>query len=114
MNIGVPPSDLGAQPIGDISLIVEGTYQLKLPVPFPLKFVASYLVEGRDGWTVIDPGFDYSPARDAWEAGATSSTANASPPPGGAIATVMRSLRYDQTKQAALAGGLGRAGGVAK
>ena len=32
-----------------------------------LKFVASYLVEDRDGWTVIDPGFDYPPARETWE-----------------------------------------------
>ena len=39
-------------------------------MPFPLKFVASYLVEDRDGWTVIDPGFDYPPARQALEAGA--------------------------------------------
>jgi len=46
---------------------VEGVHQLKVPVPFPLKFVASYLVEGDDGWTVIDPGFDYPPAREAWE-----------------------------------------------
>ena len=34
-----------------------------------LKFVASYLVEDRDGWTVIDPGFDYPPARETWERG---------------------------------------------
>ena len=47
--------------------MAEGVYQLKLPVPFPLRFVASYLVEGPDGWTVIDPGFDYPPAREAWE-----------------------------------------------
>jgi glyoxylase-like metal-dependent hydrolase (beta-lactamase superfamily II) len=47
--------------------VVEGVHQLKLPVPFPLKFIASYLVEGRDGWAVIDPGFDYPPAREVWE-----------------------------------------------
>ncbi len=47
--------------------MVEGVHQLKLPVPFPLKFIASYLVEGRDGWAVIDPGFDYPPAREVWE-----------------------------------------------
>ena len=69
MNGGVAPSSLGTQPIGGISRVSEGMYQLKLPVPFPLKFVASYLVPGRDGWTIIDPGFDYPPAREAWEAG---------------------------------------------
>lgn len=59
------------QPIGEVERVFEGVYQLKLPVPFPLKFIASYLVEGRGGWTVIDPGFDYPPAREAWESGAT-------------------------------------------
>ncbi|MGH3144387.1 MAG: MBL fold metallo-hydrolase [Rubrobacter sp.] len=68
MNGGVLPSTLGTQPIGETARVAEGVYQLKLPVPFPLGFVASYLVEGRDGWTVIDPGFDYPPAREAWEA----------------------------------------------
>ena len=47
--------------------MVEGVHQLKFPVPFPLKFIASYLVEGQDGWTIIDPGFDYQPAREVWE-----------------------------------------------
>jgi glyoxylase-like metal-dependent hydrolase (beta-lactamase superfamily II) len=53
--------------------VLESVYQLKLPVPFPLKFVASYLVSddpNGSGWTVIDPGFDYPPAREAWESGA--------------------------------------------
>jgi glyoxylase-like metal-dependent hydrolase (beta-lactamase superfamily II) len=67
---GVPPSPLGAQPIGEVSCVVDDVYQLKLPVPFPLKFVASYLLPSTDGWTVIDCGFDYPPAREVWEAGA--------------------------------------------
>lgn len=70
MRESVQPSSLGTQPIGGISRVMEDVYQLKLPVPFPLKFVASYLVSDRDGWTVIDPGFDYPKAREAWEAGA--------------------------------------------
>jgi glyoxylase-like metal-dependent hydrolase (beta-lactamase superfamily II) len=67
MSDVVRPSTLATQPIGEASRVVEGVHQLKLPVPFPLKFIASYLVEGRDGWTVIDPGFDYPPAREVWE-----------------------------------------------
>ena len=66
--MSVAPSTLGTQPIGETSSVSDGVYQVKLPVPFPLKFVASYLVEDRDGWTVIDPGFDYPPARGTWEA----------------------------------------------
>jgi glyoxylase-like metal-dependent hydrolase (beta-lactamase superfamily II) len=67
MSVGVPPSSLGTQPIGEVSRVSQGIHQLKLPVPFPLKFIASYLVEDQDGWTIIDPGFDYPPAREAWE-----------------------------------------------
>jgi glyoxylase-like metal-dependent hydrolase (beta-lactamase superfamily II) len=71
MGVSVSPSSLGTQPIGEIARVFEGVYQLKLPVPFPLKFIASYLIEGRDGWTLIDPGFDYPPARETWESRAT-------------------------------------------
>ena len=45
MAEGVAPSRLGAQPIGEAARIVEGVHQLKLPVPFPLRFVSVYLVE---------------------------------------------------------------------
>jgi glyoxylase-like metal-dependent hydrolase (beta-lactamase superfamily II) len=50
--------------------VAEGVYQLKLPVPFPLRFVAVYLVRGGDGWTIIDAGYDYPPTYEAWERGA--------------------------------------------
>ena len=66
----VNPSDLATQPIGEAALVVGDVWQLKLPVPFPLRFVSVYLVEGRDGWTFIDAGYDYPPARVAWVAGA--------------------------------------------
>ena len=67
MSEAVQPSGLATQPIGEASRVVDGVYQLKLPVPFPLKFIASYIIEDNDGWTVIDPGFDYPPAREVWE-----------------------------------------------
>jgi glyoxylase-like metal-dependent hydrolase (beta-lactamase superfamily II) len=50
--------------------VADDVWQLKLPVPFPLRFVSVYLVEGNDGWTLVDAGYDYPPARAAWEAGA--------------------------------------------
>jgi glyoxylase-like metal-dependent hydrolase (beta-lactamase superfamily II) len=65
------PSDLATQPIGDAAPVADGVWQLKLPVPFPLHFVSAYLVEGGDGWTLIDAGYDYPPARAAWETGST-------------------------------------------
>lgn len=68
---GVVPSPLGNQPVGEAAEVAEGVYQLKLPVPFPLRFVSSYLFAGPGGWTVVDPGYDYPDARAAWEAAAS-------------------------------------------
>jgi glyoxylase-like metal-dependent hydrolase (beta-lactamase superfamily II) len=67
--VTVAPSDLATQPIGETAPVAEGVWQLKLPVPFPLRFVSVYLVEGEDGWTLVDAGYDYPLAREAWEAG---------------------------------------------
>jgi glyoxylase-like metal-dependent hydrolase (beta-lactamase superfamily II) len=68
--VSVEGSTLGTQPVGEAAEIVEGIWQIKLPVPFPLGFVAVYLVDGVDGWVLIDAGYDYPPAREAWENGA--------------------------------------------
>ncbi len=59
MSGGVVPSKLGTQPVGEAVWVAEGVYQLKVPVPIPLVFISAYLVEGDDGWTLIDTGFDY-------------------------------------------------------
>jgi glyoxylase-like metal-dependent hydrolase (beta-lactamase superfamily II) len=67
---GVTPSELGTQPIGEVARVAEGVYQLKLPVPFPLRFVSVYLVEGDDGWAIIDSGYAYPPTYETWERGA--------------------------------------------
>ena len=67
----VAPSGLATQPIGEAAPVADDVWQLKLPVPFPLRFVSVYLVEGNDGWTLVDAGYDYPPARAAWESGAT-------------------------------------------
>jgi glyoxylase-like metal-dependent hydrolase (beta-lactamase superfamily II) len=68
--VTVAPSGLATQPIGEAAPVAEGVWQLKLPVPFPLRFVSVYLVEGNDGWSIVDAGYDYPPARAAWESGA--------------------------------------------
>ena len=69
---GVQPSKLATQPIGEAAPVADGVYQLKVPVPIPLRFVSAYLIEGPDGWTLLDTGFDYPDGRAAWEAGAAS------------------------------------------
>jgi glyoxylase-like metal-dependent hydrolase (beta-lactamase superfamily II) len=68
--VTVAPSELATQPIGEAAPVAEGIWQVKLPVPFPLRFVSVYLGEGNDGWSIVDAGYDYPPARAAWESGA--------------------------------------------
>jgi glyoxylase-like metal-dependent hydrolase (beta-lactamase superfamily II) len=70
MDKGVAPSRLGTQPIGEVARVAEDIWQLKLPVPFSLRFVSVYLVEGNNGWTLVDSGYDYPPTYEVWEAGA--------------------------------------------
>ncbi|WP_127578706.1 MBL fold metallo-hydrolase [Paenibacillus koleovorans] len=44
-----------------------GLHQIKVPLPFPLRWVNSYLLEGTDGWTVIDPGLHTPESVGLWE-----------------------------------------------
>ena len=67
--MSVASSNLGTQPVGETAEVAEGVYQLKVPVPFPLVFVSVYLVEGCDGWTIIDTGYDCLKGRKVWEKG---------------------------------------------
>nr|WP_054671694.1 MBL fold metallo-hydrolase [Calditerricola satsumensis] len=39
---------------------------MRLPLPFPLRWVNSYVWEGRDGLTVVDPGLHDDPTKTAW------------------------------------------------
>jgi hypothetical protein len=70
MDEGVAPSRLGKQPIGEVARVAEDVWQLKLPVPLSLCFVSVYLVEGNNGWTLVDSGYNYPPTYELWEAGA--------------------------------------------
>lgn len=70
MTDAVAPSDLATQPIGEAARVAEGVYQLKLPVPLPLKFVSVYLIVGDDGWIIVDTGYHYPETYEVWESGA--------------------------------------------
>lgn len=49
--------------------IHNDTYiQIKVPLPFPLRWVNSYLIRGNDGYTLIDPGLHTDAAVQHWEA----------------------------------------------
>ncbi|MCS7458773.1 MBL fold metallo-hydrolase [Paenibacillus doosanensis] len=42
--------------------------QVKVPLPFPLRWVNAYLIRGKDGYTLIDPGLHTEAAEEMWEA----------------------------------------------
>jgi glyoxylase-like metal-dependent hydrolase (beta-lactamase superfamily II) len=44
----------------------QGIWQVKVPLPFPLLWVNSYVVFGKDGITVIDPGLHTAEAETRW------------------------------------------------
>jgi len=41
-------------------------FQVKVPLPFPLRWVNSYVVKGVEGYTVIDPGIHTDDAEACW------------------------------------------------
>ncbi|GAA3408475.1 MBL fold metallo-hydrolase [Paenibacillus hodogayensis] len=45
----------------------ETIAQIKVPLPFPLRWVNSYIVRSRSGWTLIDPGLRTPEAEELWE-----------------------------------------------
>ena len=48
--------------------IMDGILQLRVPIPNnPLGWVLPYLIEGRDGWTLVDSGWNVPEAADALE-----------------------------------------------
>ena len=48
--------------------IMDGLLQLRVPIPNnPLGWVLPYLIEGRDGWTLVDAGWNVPEAFDALE-----------------------------------------------
>lgn len=51
----------------NIEKIECGGYRIGIPVPFPMKFVYCYLFKQSDGYVLIDVGFNYQAARQAWQ-----------------------------------------------
>lgn len=44
----------------------EHIYQIRIPLPFRLDHVNSYLIRDESGWSVIDPGLDTSMTESLW------------------------------------------------
>jgi glyoxylase-like metal-dependent hydrolase (beta-lactamase superfamily II) len=55
------------RPMRVVTNVADNIYQVRVPVPFPLKNVQCYLIRDPDGWTLIDTGLHYDPAYEAWE-----------------------------------------------
>jgi glyoxylase-like metal-dependent hydrolase (beta-lactamase superfamily II) len=46
--------------------VAPGIHWLSMPLPFQLDHINLWLVEERDGWTVIDTGIGNAPTRELW------------------------------------------------
>ena len=50
----------------EIKAIEYAGYRIGIPIPFPMKYVYSYLFPEDDGYIVIDTGYNYEKGRNAW------------------------------------------------
>ncbi len=46
----------------------DDIWQLRLPLPYALDHVNVYLIEGNNGWTLVDTGLNLAKARARWDA----------------------------------------------
>ena len=50
--------------------IAPGIYQLKVPIPDnPLEYLNCYLIQGKDGWLMVDTGWYTPDAFDSLKSG---------------------------------------------
>lgn len=54
--------------MNEYTLFNEHIFQVKVPLPFPLKWVNGYLLRGSSGYTLIDPGLHTEASVQSWEA----------------------------------------------
>lgn len=50
-----------------IGEVHAGIYRLRIPVPGALRSINSFLLQGREGWSVIDAGPPFPGCREQWE-----------------------------------------------
>lgn len=50
-----------------VTLHEDKIIQVKSPLPFPLKWVNSYLIKGHEGYTLLDPGLHTKQSEEHWE-----------------------------------------------
>ena len=47
-------------------LVEKGIHLVNIPLPIRLESVNCYLLEGKDGWAIIDTGLNYPGAKEKW------------------------------------------------
>jgi len=52
---------------GELQLVCEGVYWLRMKLPFALNHINLWLLEDGDGWTIIDCGISNEETRRLWE-----------------------------------------------
>ncbi len=48
-------------------MVTKGFYWLRFPLPFELNHINLWLTEGKNGWSIIDTGFNSEPSVAYWE-----------------------------------------------
>lgn len=49
-----------------VTPFVPGIFQVRVPIPVPLKFLNAYLLRGPDGWTIVDCGVHDQETEAVW------------------------------------------------
>ena len=52
---------------GDIKNVAPGIWWLRMPLPFQLNHINLWLIDEKDGWTIVDTGINTQDTRDLWE-----------------------------------------------
>src|SRR5262247_1647284 len=52
---------------GDIKNVAPGIWWLRMPLPFQLNHINLWLVEEKDGWTIVDTGINTQATRELWD-----------------------------------------------
>ena len=52
---------------GDIKNVAPGIYWLRMPLPFQLNHINLWLIEEKDGWTIVDTGINTEATRELWD-----------------------------------------------
>lgn len=52
---------------GTARQVVPGVLWVRMPLPFALNHINVWLLEGEDGWTIVDTGIRSTRTKDYWE-----------------------------------------------